>query len=327
MAGHPRRISSAWAAALLFAACQRGPSEAPKTGSTYPAPQVLAGGEVIAQIGPVTLTTAEIEKRIMQQTPFARVQLRDPEQKRRFVENEIRMELLAQEAWRRGLPQDPRVQAEVKRLVVQRLMSDEMDAVGKKLEVSDVEVLEAYKAREAEFNKPDRIRVSQIVRYVEDDGQRKAAKKLLEGLKAQVIAAQKKNDHGAFAEAAREHSQDETSKGGGGDLQFLSKQELTERYGPEVAAYLFDEVQVGDMGVADAPNAVVLFKKTGLRRGQERTVEQVKPQLRGQLVSEKRGKAFDQLVEELMKSHRVDVQWSAVEAVKVELEAPTAATP
>ncbi|MEM7677702.1 MAG: hypothetical protein AAF449_17030, partial [Myxococcota bacterium] len=77
--------------------------------------------------------------------------------------------------------------------------------------------------------------------------------------------------------------------------------------GDEVAKHMFDEVKVGDLAVANAPNAVVLFKKTGMRRGVNRTFEQVRSQLRGRLAQQKRTEAFNNFVEKLKKDQNIEV--------------------
>lgn len=284
----------------------------------YPAPQTESDGEVIATVGPVTFTTREIEKRIKHQSPFIQVQLQDPKKKALFVEEQIRNEVLAQEAWAQKLYDDARIQEELRRLMVQRVMKDHLQSIRDQIKVTETELRQAYREREDEFNKPAKIRVSQIVRYVANDKERKEARKLLDQVKSQVVARQMKNDHTAFADAARQHSEDENTKLGGGDLQFLTREQLAERYGEEVAKHLFDDVTVGDMAIAAAPNAEVLFKKTGSRRAVERTLEQVKPQVRGALIGEKRTKAFEAFVETLKKKHAVTIDRKAIEHVKVE---------
>jgi hypothetical protein len=309
------RTLAALAALATVAACQaRAP--APEGLGEYPLPAVLTEGEPVAEVGPVQLTSSELTRRLREQSPFARAQLADPERRRRFLEGEIQTELLAQEAWRRGLHRDPKVLAEVKRLVVQRLVTQELEGAGK-LTVDDAELIAAYQARESEFNKPERVRLSQIVRYADDDGERRAARKLLESVQARVLAAEKKGDPQAFGAAAREHSEDEDSKNGGGDLNFLSKDELAERYGAEVAAHMFERVTIGDMALADAPNAVLLFKKTGLRRGTQQSLDVVKTQLRGQVLAEKRTRLYQALVERLKTERGAKIDEAALERIQL----------
>ncbi len=275
------------------------------------------GGELVAQIGPVSITTQELEKRIAQQSPFVKVQLKDPKKLRKFIEDELRQEVLVQEGWKRGLSEDPQIKEALKKAIIQRVMREYLTSLGDSIKVTQADLLNAYKARHAEFNKPEKIRLSQIVRYVKSPKERTAARRLLESIKKKVIAGQKKNNHKAFAEAAAEQSQDAATKKGGGDLQFLTRPLLEERYGAEVAKYMFEDVKIGDLAVADAPNAVVLFKKTGRRRATTRTLEQVKPQLRSQLLGEKRTKAFSDFVESLKKKHGVVFRDNVIDQIKL----------
>src|SRR5437763_17198581 len=90
-------------AALSMWSCDK------RAGRPYPLPDVSKEGSAVAKIGPVTLTTAELERRIAGQSAFIKNQLVSQEQRRRFVDNEVRVELLAQEGWKLGLYEDPQV--------------------------------------------------------------------------------------------------------------------------------------------------------------------------------------------------------------------------
>lgn len=312
----------------LTAACGQSAQTPASSGNSYPKPSVSGEGKVVAKIGDVEITTAELEMRLRQQSPFTRVQLQDPANKKKFVDNELRMEVLAQEAWRRKLQENPAVIQRLKHMLVTEVMNAELKKLEDKLQVTDVDLNKAYQARLAEFNKPEKVRVSQIVRFVDNDAQRVVAKKLLNGIKKKVLAAERKNDPRAFSRFAKEQSQDEATKNGGGDLNFVTRPELAERYGEGVAKFMFDDVKVGDMGVADAPNGVVLFKKTGRRRGVVRTAEMVKPQLRGQVLAEKRTTLFEEYVQGLMKAQGITVNYDLLEEIKIDTGgAPTGKPP
>ena len=285
--------------------------------SSYPVPTLSKDGETIAVIGPVTLTSDELGKRIQAQTPFARMQMQDPKRMVEYVKSEIQLELLAQEAWRRNLQNDPEVLLQFKRILTQRVIQDEMKRLSKDIAVSDGEALKEYEAKKSEYVKPPQIRLAQIVRYVETKAERAAADKLLRAARDKVLAEERKSNYRAFANAAKKSSQDETTNNSGGDLQFLTRDQLVDRYGEEVAKHMFDVVKVGDLAVANAPNAVVLFKKTGMRRGVNRTFEQVKSQIRGRLLQERRRAAFNDFVVQLKTTQGVEVNLDKVEAIKL----------
>lgn len=317
---------------ILVTACSNpepNGTTAPTLGA-YPAPvDMSAEGEVVAQVGEVVFTTRELERRLMNQSPFVRGQLQqDPESLRTWVENQIRIEALAQRAWEKGLQNEPGMQTRIRALLVEELTKREMKAAAKGLEPNDAELIGAYEERRAEFDKPAKVRLSQIVRYVENDRERKKARALLEKIKKDVIAGQKKNDHRVFANAARASSQDEATKLAAGDLQFLTLEELAERYGKAVAKTSFDEAEVGDLYVADAPNAVVLFKKTGRRRAVKRSLEEVRSQLRAALMQKNRQSQFEAWSNEVLRRAGVGIEAEALGKIKVPgRSAPTPAVP
>lgn len=302
---------------LLLVACNQGDESTPK-GIPYPPPKVVTEGKIVAQIGDVPITTEELERRIRDESPFTRVQLAEDAQKKQFVDRVLRFELLAQEGWRRKLHEDPKILEQFKQVVVKSMMEAELKKIEDQLEVTDADLIAAYKERFDEFNKPATVRVAQIVRYVDSDAERKKARGFLADIEQKVLAAERKNDPRAFSRFAKEHSQDDTSKAGGGDLNFLTREELAARYGEGVAKFMFDDVAVGDMGIADAENAVVLFKKTGRRRGVERSYEQVRSQLRGQALAKKRGQLFEDWVQALMKERGVTVDYSLLDEIEVD---------
>ena len=317
------RFNALLCAAVALSACSPANKPTSVASGGYPLPPLSKEGEVLAVIGPVTLTTAEMEKRIRAMSPFTRSQLDDPKRKLEYVKNAVQLEVLAQEAWSRGLQNNPEVIQQFKQILTQRLIQDEMKRLSKDVKVTDGEALEAYNTKKSDYVKPAKIRLAQIVRYVESDAERKAADKLLRKIRGEVLTQERKNNYRAFSNAAKDSSEDESTQNSGGDLQFLTRDDLTERYGKQVADHMFDQVKVGDLAVANAPNAVVLFKKTGARRGVSRTFQQVKPQLRGQLTQQKRTEAFNAFVEQLKKDQKVELHLSR--SVNIKLE-PTGVT-
>lgn len=312
-----RTLATCALAAALSTGCARS-EEKPKA-PAYPAPEVARDGKVVAKIGDVELTTTELERRIVQQSPFLRTQLeRDPEQRKKFVENEIRMEILAQEGWKRGLHSDPKVLAELRRAIVTRMMRDKMQELQGKVDATEQDLADAYKKKESEYVKPEKIRLSVILAKASTDDAKKAATKRLEALRTQLDRDLKRGNDLVFATAARQSSEDEASKAQGGDLQFLSRAELDLRFGEAAGAQLFDKVEVGELAVLPVTEGVALVRKTGKRRAVEKTLEMVKPQIRSQVLGEKKTAAFDAWVEELKKKDGITVDESAFSAIRVE---------
>lgn len=292
----------------LVSACGGGASKAATSAPParpYPTPVVATSGQQLAKAGAVVITTDELAKRLAQQGPMIMERMSDQERRKQFLQEQVRFELIAQEAWSKGLQDNPEVIQDLKKLMVQRYIREELDRRTNDANISDSDMHAAYQAAHDEYNKPETVRLSQIVRQVSSDADRKKAHALLEKLKADVIAQEKKNKPNAFAELARDNSEDEATRFGGGELQFMSRKELEAKYGPEVAKVVFESAQVGDMVIADATDATVLFKKTGLRRAVERTLEMVKPQVRARIQRERKNAAFEVLFAELEKKYGV----------------------
>ena len=307
--------------AAAAAACGNGAEGDTKP---YPAPTLAKEGEVVAKVGPTVFTSAEIEKRMNSQNPFMRQRLSDPKNREEWMERELRFEILAQEGWRRGLYKDPEIIAALKKAIVQRIVREEMKRLTTDIEITEAQLRTSYSERTSEFNKPERIRLSQIVRYVETSTARAEARKSLAQAKRRIVIAEKKNDASAFAKEARALSEDEATKKSGGDLQFTSKVELAERYGPEVAELMFVTAKIGDTVQAEAENAVLLLKKTGRRRAVTRTVGQVKPQLRARLLNEKKNERFNAFIKGLWDGIGVTYSTETLSKLEIDLSAPSA---
>ncbi len=281
----------------------------------YPRQALKTDGKAVAVIGPVTLTTSEIEARIARQSPFVRGQLRDPQKRRAFIEKEVRLEILAQEAWRRGLHQDPDVLRRVRQVVIEKLIQDEMRRNADALKVSDQAVEEAYIQQKHRFVRPPAVRLGEIVRYVKDDRERRAARRKLDEVRRTIGTQERNGARGVFEKTARKASENADTRASGGDIGFVTRSGLVARYDESVAQRMFDELKIGDLVLVETATTVALVKKRGVRRGVNQTLNQVKPQLRRRLAQERRGEALNAFVERLIGEHRVKMVLDGTESI------------
>src|SRR5215510_2808374 len=154
---------------LALASCQKNDDQASKPPPAAPgapgAPPQSAEElkAVLAKIDDVTITLGEFQERINRQSPYIRARYTSLEQKKDFLDSLIRFEVLAKEAYRRGIDKDPEVVRTMKQVMIQKLMRDEFDARVTADAIPDAEMKAYYDANVAEYIKPEEVRVSAII--------------------------------------------------------------------------------------------------------------------------------------------------------------------
>lgn len=280
-------------------------------------PVGVTGGTWVAKFGSQTITDAELAARFSEMNPYARARFQTVEQRRDYVEGLVRFELLAQEAVKRDLHNEPEVVEAARRVMVQLLLKKELDEGSGG--VTDAQVAAYYQAHTSDYVKPAMTRLSHIALKKED---RAKADALL--LQAQALAPL---DAAGFGKLARENSQDERTRELDGDMRFLSDEELATQYGPELATAAAALVRVGDLapGLVETPKALHIVKLQGRQLALNLSVEQAKPSIQQLLANESKQERFRSLMERLKKDARLELNESSLAAMVVDPKAP--ATP
>src|SRR5712691_3249652 len=217
-------------------------------------------GPVVAKVGGETITAAELKRRLDETSPFLRARYNTLERKKEFLENLIRNELLAQEAQRQGLDKSPAVKEQAKRAMIQELIKKQLDERLSGTDIADGELKKFYDAHLDDFVKPERARVFHIL-LAANPKERTAAKKHAQDLLKDIEAREKKGEVNAFQTVAMKESKDQLSAPMGGDLRFLSKEELAKAYSAELANAAFEMKNAGDKaGPIETPAGIELVK-------------------------------------------------------------------
>jgi peptidyl-prolyl cis-trans isomerase C len=295
-------------AAVTLAAC--GNSGPKKTG-----PAVASGKDI-------TITADEFKARLDEQSPFIRARYTTLERKKEFLDNLIRFEVLAEEARRQKLDQDPEVQLTLRKIMVQKLVQRSFQDPGAAKELPEAELQKYYDEHKDEFVRAKKARVAAIILNA-PAGSPDRAKKVAVAQKAlaKVKAEEKKNPM-AFQQAVGEFTEDAASKGVSGDLGFKSAEELEKSFGKELATAAFTLKAGETSGVIQGAQGVYVIRVAGVQEELSRSFDQVKAQISQKLTREKRTKDFDELVKKLRDEAKVTVDDKALEAVVV-AAAPT----
>ncbi|ACG75671.1 PpiC-type peptidyl-prolyl cis-trans isomerase [Anaeromyxobacter sp. K] len=307
-----RRIVLLGLVALAATACQPGSKDSKKSG-----PAVATGNGF-------TITAGEMKARLDEQSPFIRARYSTLERKKEFLDNLIRFEVLAREAERQGLANDPDVQLTLKKVMVQKLVQKNFqDANGAAAEaMPEADLQKYYDEHKAEYYRPRRVRLAAVVWNAPAGSPERAAKVALAKKALAKLKAEEKKNTLAFAQLVNEFSEDAASKATAGDLGFKSREDLEKAYSKEFADVTFNLQPGATSGVLETANAVYLVKGTGEQDELNRTFEQVKAQIQTKLYREKKTKEFDGWLKKLRDDAKVSIDEKALEAVEVSAAAP-----
>ena len=297
------RLARVLCATLALAACHKGEKSGP----------------VVAEVGDEKITADEVRQRLNETSPFLRARYNTVERKKEFLENMVRNELLAQEAIRQGYDKSPAVREQMKRAMIQELIKHQLDSKLAGTDIPDEELKKFYDAHLDDFVKPERARVFHILLPAKDARERAEAKKKAAALLKDIDAREKKGETNAFQSAAIKESKDALSAPLGGDLRFLSKDELTKAYTAELANAAFDLKNPGDKTQPfDTPAGVELVKLQVKTVAINRSFEESKEPIRQRMARERRSRDYDEWVKKLRENTKVAIHEQELEKVQVD---------
>ena len=297
------RLASVLCAVLALAGCRKGEKSGP----------------VVAEVGDEKITADEVRQRLNETSPFLRARYNTVERKKEFLENMVRNELLAQEAIRQGYDKSPAVREQTKRAMIQELIKHQLDSKLAGTDIPEEELKKFYDAHLDDFVKPERARVFHILLPAKDARERAEAKKKAAALLKDIDAREKKGEVNAFQGAAIKESKDALSAPLGGDLRFLSKDELTKAYNAELANAAFELKNPGDKTQPfETPAGVELVKLQVKTVAMNRSFEESKEPIRQRMARERRSRDYDEWVKKLRENTKVAIHEQELEQVQVD---------
>lgn len=117
---------------------------------------------VLARVGERTITLGDYVSALDRMDHFERLRYQTPERRKQLLDEMINVELLAREAERRGLDQQPETQAHITQLLREELVSELRRQQPKVEELPASEVKRYYDDHPDEFQDPERRRVAVI---------------------------------------------------------------------------------------------------------------------------------------------------------------------
>lgn len=282
----------------LAAACE--PSEPPR-GRCLALP--AGDSPVVARIGDASLTLADLERRLKEQGSAA-PRFSDTAGLRRFVEDQVRIELLAQAAIERGLDHDPDVIDAARKVMVRKLMLQDLGPQVWGDQANDQNTRAYYESHLDEYMQPERRRVAMIQLAPTPEG-RALAQNTIDKLAALGAPEAGKQ----FARFVASYSNDAASRARGGELaSFVSRDELARDLGQHFADEAF-RLGVGEVSTAPVQSTRgwhVLYT-IAKRDPYARAFDEVADEIRGRLVTQGRSQLFEQYLRDLRQRYPVSL--------------------
>ncbi len=146
-------------------ACDRddAPGSGPAVSDAPAPPQELTpelASKVLARVGEREITLGDYAAALDRMDRFARLRYQTPERRRMLLDEMINVELLAREAERRGLDEQPETRAEIRLLQREELLRRERAKLPKVEQLPASEVRAYYDEHKADYFDPERRRVA-----------------------------------------------------------------------------------------------------------------------------------------------------------------------
>lgn len=271
-------------------------------------------GKPVATFGAETITDAELAQRFAELNPYTRARYQTLEQKREYLDGLVRYELLAREAARRNLQNDPEVVESMKRVMVQRLIKTEIE--DKPAPITAEAVQQYYDQHKGDYVKPAMTRLRHV--FVKTEHKAKGEDALKRALALAPL------DYAAFSLLAREVSEEPRTQPIEGDLRFLTDEELAKQYGPELVTAAASLKQVGEVfgALVETKAGFHVLKLEGRQVALNLTVDQVKQSIESTLANDGKMERYRAFLDGLKKGSELKVDESALAAVPVDPRAP-----
>ncbi|MDD5306293.1 MAG: peptidyl-prolyl cis-trans isomerase [Deltaproteobacteria bacterium] len=267
----------------------------------------------LARVGGQTVTVGDFESALEHQSPLLRKDLGDRAKRAEFLDKLVNMDLLADEAKRRGFDKDDEV-IEVRKNQLASLMHQRISEGIKDEEPPEDAVRKYYDDHIDSYVKPEKMRARHILITDKD----KAEKLLADVLK-------KKPSQHEFRRLAQENSEDEATRLRGGDLMFFPRTAERKQDDPEVdpavaeAAFKLKENGEVSPELIKGAKGYHVVMRTGHRDRMDIPYEEAKPRMAVLVQRDLRKDKVEKAVEEIKGRIKVTVSEENLKDVVIDL--------
>jgi DNA-directed RNA polymerase subunit F len=274
--------------------------------------------QVLAKVGDKTITLGDYTAALEHMDQFDRLRYQSPERRKELLDEMITVELLAMEATAKGYDKDPLAQQELRAILRDAMLAEARKGAPTPADIPESEVRAWFDAHRAEYKDPERRRLSVITLASEADA------------RAVLAAATKAPGSTQWGELVRSKSLDPQARANvpidlAGDLGIVSPPDDPRGDNPRVpqevraAAYAITDLGgIHDKVVASGDRFYVV-RLTQKIAPHERSYAEAERSIRVKLAQDKLRAKEDELIAELKKSVKVEIDEAALGTVKVNM--------
>ncbi|MEZ4265077.1 MAG: peptidylprolyl isomerase [Myxococcota bacterium] len=270
---------------------------------------------VVARIGESTITLGDMGEFLARQSRLDRARYTSPDARRALLEDMVRMEVLAREGARQGLDQSPTVRMAFKKALAEALLDHETGGALSVGAISEAEVVKRYTDHRDEYARPETREA--VLLMLDDEASAREAH-------AAISAALARSPAEALTliqSMAAERSIDPRSRAARGDLGAFDRAgknlEGQQRVAPELVEQAFAVTAAPALAppvhLENLAWSVLLVTRT--QSAGSASLDDVRVQIQGELLAERREKARQELVDALRRDAEVSIDAKALEAL------------
>lgn len=289
-----------------------------KISDVLPPPGAPAPGEGVVAWSRDLRIDAETFRVYLSRLPtFQRRECSSLEKKKELLKKLIQFETLAEIARKEGMADDPEVLLAAKTEMVKKLLHVKFgDPMAVK--VSEEEIAARYERDRNAYNKPEKVRASQI--FIKD---RAVAERVLKELKKRLSIA-RTNTRAIFREFVRKYSEDPVTKQRGGDMLFFSRsgvesgEDKVDRAVAEAAFSMHNIDQVSGLIRGEEGYHILLL--TDRRERVEKPLSEVREEIKSAIAMEKLDANRRAFIESVVDFNAWKIELRELDKVEIEFE-------
>jgi peptidyl-prolyl cis-trans isomerase C len=293
------RVLAPMILALSLCACKPATTE-----------QAKKEGKTLAEVNGNVITTEAFQAEVDRLPPYLKPMVQSSEGKKELLDSMIVREIILEQAKKDGIDKDKEVADRMedlrKRLIVETYLKKKVE---KEAQISDTEMKKFYDENKEKFKAGDQVKASHILVKSEKEAEDVLAK-LKGGAK--------------FDELAKKYSTDSTAAKGG-DLGWFPKGAMV----PEFEKVAFGMKEGETSGIVKTQFGYHIIMVTGKRPAGITPYEEVKEQIRANLLPTKQQEIFTKMKDEMKKSAKISIKEDVLKTLEIKTtdDKGAAATP